>query len=84
MTTPVLKSLLKCLQIKPNPSLENSKDEEFALPTELIDARVISRFINARLRNGLDPKYTYIMDVDITKGNARDFKFVHQMVGWSD
>jgi hypothetical protein len=64
--------------MKPNPLLDHSKDEEFALPPELVDARVIRRSVDARRRNGSDPKYTYVVDVDITKVNARDFKFVHQ------
>jgi hypothetical protein len=72
MTTPVIKSLLSRLRIK-----KDSGDDS-VLPPEMIDARVIRRSIDARRRRGSDPKYTYVVDVDITKRNAREFRFVHQ------
>eukprot|EP00804_Cyclotella_cryptica_P008136 CCRYP_004616-RC/>CCRYP_004616-RC protein AED:0.05 eAED:0.05 QI:123/0.62/0.77/1/0.37/0.44/9/2114/748 len=78
MTTPVLTSLLTRLRIKPNHLVDDSKDDQVELPPELIDTRVIRRSTDARRRKGSDPKYTYVVDVDITKGNARALKFVHQ------
>lgn len=74
MTKPVLESLLSRLRIK----REVVGTNEIELPPELISARVIRRSIDARRRKGSDPKYTYVIDVDITRGNARAFKFVHQ------
>ena len=72
LTPPVLESLLSRLRIKKDGSTDND------LPKPLIDARVIRRSIDARRRRGSDPKFTYVVDVDITKGNARECRFVHQ------
>jgi len=74
MTRPVLESLLSRLRIK----IDDSDTRDIALPPTLIDARVIRRSMDARRRKGSDPKYTYVVDVDVTKGNARGFRFVHQ------
>jgi len=70
LTGAVLKSLLARLRIK--------TDGDESLPPDLIDAKVIRRSIDARRRRGSDPKYTYVVDVDIAKGKARELKFVHQ------
>ena len=75
MTKPVLESLLSRLGMKRNDLMGTN---EIELPPELISARVIRRSIDARRRKGSDPKYTYVIDVDITRGNARASKFAHQ------
>jgi len=75
LTAPVIESLLSRLRIK----VDDSRSNGFTmLPPDLIDARVIRRSLDARRRRASDPKYTYVIDVDITKGNARKLKFVHQ------
>ena len=67
MTTPVIESLLSRLRIK--------VDHSTMLPPDLMDARVIRRSLDARRRRASDPKYTYVIDVDIIKRNARKLKF---------
>ena len=72
LTAPVIESLLSRLRIK----VDDSRSNGFTmLPPDLIDARVIRRSLDARRRRASDPKYTYVIDVDITKGNARKLKF---------
>jgi uncharacterized FAD-dependent dehydrogenase len=72
MTASVLESLLKRLRIKTNDSKIGN------MPPQLIDARVVRRSIDARRRRGSDPMFTYVVDVDITKGNASECRFIHQ------
>eukprot|EP00970_Alexandrium_tamarense_P013836 scaffold3701_cov192-Alexandrium_tamarense.AAC.31 len=72
LTEPVLRALLSRLRIK------TTDDVTIALPEEVKDARVVRRSIDARRRRGAGPKYTYVVDVDITREKARDLRFVHQ------
>ena len=81
LAPPVLSSLLSRLRIKGIPIEEGQvadSPETITLPPELKDARVIRRSIDARRRRGAEPKYTYVVDVDVTKGKARELRFVHQ------
>lgn len=71
LTAPVLESLLSRLRIKKD-------DSSTDLPPQLIDARVVRRSIDARRRRCSDPKFTYVIDVDLTRRNVRECRFVHQ------
>ncbi len=89
LTAPVVSALLSRLGIKDVSAEVGTQSEEDAyssgnavkLPRELKDARVVRRSIDARKRRGkasAEPKYAYVVDVDITKGNSRKFRFVSQ------
>ena len=71
LTPPVISSLMSRLRLK----TEESAD---GLPTMLKDARVVRRSLDARRRKGTDPKYTYVIDIDLTKQAARDMRLVQQ------
>jgi len=89
LTPPVVSALLSRLRIRDLLAEEGAESEEDAsssqselkLPPELKDARVVRRSIDARKRRGkssAEPKYAYVVDVDITKGNVRKLRFIGQ------
>ena len=69
LTPPVLSSLLSRLRIK---------SDIIPLPPQLKDARVVRRSLDARRRKGSDPKYTYVIDVTLSKSSAAELKLSHQ------
>ncbi len=71
LTPPVISSLLSRLRIK-------SEEATDGLPPILKDARVVRRSVDARRRKGSDPKYTYVIDVDLTRQAARNLGFTQQ------
>ena len=86
LTYPVLSSLLSRLRIKSD-IYQSDREEEgsdttsipIQLPHQLKDARVVRRSIDARRRRGSDPKYTYVIDITLTKEVAmRELKLSHQ------
>mmetsp|Transcript_19156 Transcript_19156/g.40363 ORF Transcript_19156/g.40363 Transcript_19156/m.40363 type:complete len:789 (-) Transcript_19156:293-2659(-) len=83
LTPPVLSSLLSRLRIRTDGAI-NTNDGTVVtgtaplLPSQLKDARVVRRSLDARRRRGADPKYTYVIDVTLTRGAAHELKFSHQ------
>ena len=73
LTPPVISSLISRLRIK---SEEVTADDP--LPPILKDARVVRRSVDARRRKGSDPKYTYVVDIDLTIQAARNLGFTQQ------
>jgi hypothetical protein len=73
LTPPVISSLLSRLRIKTSP--EEATD---GLPPILKDARVVRRSLDARRRKGSDPKYTYVIDIDLTRQAARKLGLTQQ------
>lgn len=64
LTPPVISSLLSRLRIK-------TVETGYHLPPILKDARVVRRSLDARRRKGSDPKYTYVIDIDLTREAER-------------
>ena len=85
LSPPVLLSLLSRLRIKKQ---DTQNDEDFdtsastapiQLPPQLKDAYVVRRSIDARRRRGADPKFTYVIDITLTREVAiRELKLMHQ------
>lgn len=85
LSPPVLSSLLSRLRIKKQ---DTQNDEDFdtsasttpiQLPPQLKDAYVVRRSIDARRRRGADPKFTYVIDITLTREVAiRELKLMHQ------
>jgi len=48
------------------------------LPPQLKDARVVRRSLDARRRKGAPPKYTYVIDITLTKESAQQIRLAHQ------
>jgi len=71
LTPPVINSLLSRIRIK-------SEEASDGLPPILKDARVVRRSVDARRRKGSDPKYTYVIDVDLTRQAARNLGLTKQ------
>lgn len=73
LSQPVLDSLLKRLKIK-------EKSETLSLPSQVKAVKVVRRSLDARKKKVLNegPRYTYVMDVDITKQGIRDLKLKNQ------
>ena len=67
LTPPVVSSLLSRLRIKVEESDHILKD-----------ARVVRRSLDARRRKGTDPKYTYVIDIDVTRETARNLGLTQQ------
>jgi len=67
LTPPVVSSLLSRLRIKAEESDHILKD-----------ARVVRRSLDARRRKGSDPKYTYVIDIDVTRETARNLGLTQQ------
>lgn len=83
LTPPVLSSLLSRLRIKSdnNNLMEREVNEILnneSLPPQLKDVSVVRRSLDARRRRGSDPKFTYVLDVTLTKQAGRDLHFLHQ------
>ncbi len=83
LTPPVLASLLSRLRINSDSSSDSNSiiDEEckVVLPPQLKDARVVRRSIDARRRKGAPPKYSYVIDVTLSRGVAsQQMKLSHQ------
>lgn len=72
LTPPVIRSLLSRLRIK------TSEEVTDGLPPILKDARVVRRSLDARRRKGSDPKYTYVIDIDLTRQAARNLGLTQQ------
>ncbi|KAL7496665.1 hypothetical protein ACHAWT_004808 [Skeletonema menzelii] len=72
LTPPVISSLLSRLRIK------SSEEATDGLPPILKDARVVRRSLDARRRKGSDPKYTYVIDIDLTRQAARNLGLTQQ------
>lgn len=72
LTQPVISSLLSRLRIK------SSEEATDGLPSILKDARVVRRSLDARRRKGSDPKYTYVIDIDLTRQAARNLGLTQQ------
>ena len=82
LTPPVLESLLSRLRIKSdyssNSSVE-SADNTIQLPSQLKDVVVVRRSIDARRRRGVDPKYTYVVDIKLRREVAvKELNLSHQ------
>lgn len=88
LSPPVLSSLLSRLRIKKQDT-QTQNDEDFdtsdastapiQLPPQLKDAYVVRRSIDARRRRGADPKFTYVIDITLTREVAvRELKLMHQ------
>jgi hypothetical protein len=83
LTPPVLASLLSRLRINKD-SLSDSNsiyNEEckVVLPSQLKDVRVVRRSIDARRRKGAPPKYSYVIDVTVSREVAsHQLKLSHQ------
>jgi len=72
LSQPVINSLLSRLRIK------SSEEATDGLPPILKDARVVRRSLDARRRKGSDPKYTYVIDIDLTRQTARNLGLTQQ------
>ncbi|KAL7534951.1 hypothetical protein ACHAXR_006160 [Thalassiosira sp. AJA248-18] len=81
LTPPVLSALLSRLRIKSD-FLERDIAKEdldrISLPSQLKDARVVRRSLDARRRRGSDPKYTYVIDIILTREAVQDLRLSHQ------
>ena len=81
LSPPVLASLLSRLRIKSDTVASSINDDEsiIVLPPQLKDARVVRRSIDARRRRGAPPKYSYVIDVTLSKEVAsHQLKLSHQ------
>ena len=77
LSQPVLVSLLKRLKIDGTATIE---DLELSLPPQLKDVRMVRRSLDARkkfiVREG--PRYTYVVDVDLSAKSVRDLRLKNQ------
>ncbi|KAL7550025.1 hypothetical protein ACHAWF_013270 [Thalassiosira exigua] len=76
----VLASLLSRLRIRCDEPGVGSVDSlgSLTLPSQLKDARVVRRSLDARRRKGSDPKFTYVIDVVLTRASASSLRLSHQ------
>jgi len=77
VSAPVVESLASRLRIDVPTTGEDTPDAAVVLPSELQDARVVRRSLDARKtrRNGGGdddggPRYTYVVDIDVTVESA--------------
>ena len=78
----VITSLCHRLKIDPAPKITTPmKSESCVLPQELSDVRVIRRSLDARKKfvtdGGSGPKYTYVVDVDLTAFGMTSVRMKH-------
>jgi len=83
LTPSVLSSLQARLRLKPDDTSNLSsgsvdRNDMISFPPQLKDVRVVRRSIDARRRKGADPKYTYVIDITISREVARDLALSHQ------
>ena len=74
LTPPVLSSLFSRLRI------DHSSSSSSLLPPQLTDVRVVRRSVDARRRRGVNPKYSYVVDVTLAKGvdSKRELNLEHR------
>jgi uncharacterized FAD-dependent dehydrogenase len=75
LTPPVLSSLLSRLRIN-----HSSASSSLLLPPQLTDVRVVRRSVDARRRRGVNPKYSYVVDITLAKGvnSKRELNLEHR------
>ena len=77
LSQPVLESLLKRLKID---GIATIKDSKLFLPPQLKDVRMVRRSLDARKKFvlGQGPRYTYVVDIDLTAQSVRDLRLKNQ------
>ncbi len=86
LTQPVLDSLYQRLKIDvtvgnmDNVAWSSNSDHHLSLPPQLKDVRMVRRSIDARKKKvlGEGPRYTYVLDIDLTTQTAIDLKLKNQ------
>jgi hypothetical protein len=76
LTPLVLSSLFSRLRIDHSSSSSPSS----LLPPQLTDVRVVRRSVDARRQRGVNPKYSYVVDVTLANGvdSKREFNLEHR------
>lgn len=78
LTPPVLRCLLSRLRIDYDVDDSDYSVAPVSLPPQLKDATVVRRSLDARRRRGANPKYTYVIDISLTREAARELNLSHQ------
>ncbi len=81
LSQPVIDALMTRLKIKQD-SNESTISANLSFPSQLKDVRVIRRSLDARKKRRFGssggPKYTYVIDIDITAGDAMNLRLKNQ------
>eukprot|EP00557_Chaetoceros_sp_GSL56_P006446 CAMPEP_0176504180 /NCGR_PEP_ID=MMETSP0200_2-20121128/15782_1 /TAXON_ID=947934 /ORGANISM="Chaetoceros sp., Strain GSL56" /LENGTH=809 /DNA_ID=CAMNT_0017903567 /DNA_START=69 /DNA_END=2498 /DNA_ORIENTATION=+ len=80
LSKPVLDSLMTRLKINHSITSSSSSDGRLSLPESIMAVRVVRRSLDARKKKILKegPKYTYVLDIDVTHQVAQNLRLKHQ------